>query len=514
MLAGALKRFLNRPVLYLSIGTFTCLYLQCFILPRTPIYQGDTAPIFLLEAARMFEGQVIYRDFFEFTLPGTQLFYLLVFKLFGMRAWIPNATLVGLGGGLALIGVLISKRLMSGKLVILPSLIFVSWIFASEPDATHHWFSALAIMAALAVLIEIRSLWRVAAAGAFCGLATVFTQSRGIMAVLGVCVFLLWEWRIRKQAWSRFLKTQICLFAAFLATTLPVITYLICKVGLERFSYCVITFPLKWYSKWYWNGPQAYMTQVPNFSGWLELPALSIWISVHVLLPLTYLLLLARYVRESRARPQEPWDRLMLLSIVGLFLFFGIAYSPSWLRLCSVSFPAVIVCVWLIRGSGRLSDAITKLLWGAGVAVFVANPVIVQASWHGYLDSAVGRVVVLDADRYDKFRWLSDRTRAGEFLFQAGDAELYYLLGLRDPAQEPFVTASAYTRPEQVQGIVEALERHRVRFVLWSVWLDVPRDKLFETKTLAPIRSYLRTHYRVVKTFTDDDFEQVWERGQ
>ncbi len=60
----------------------------------------------------------------------------------------------------------------------------------------------------------------------------------------------------------------------------------------------------------------------------------------------------------------------------------------------------------------------------------------------------------------------------------------------------------------------EALERHRVRFVLWSVWLDVPRDKLFETNTLAPIRSYLRTHYRVVKTFTDDDFEQVWERGQ
>lgn len=45
-------------------------------------------------------------------------------------------------------------------------------------------------MAALALLIEGRTAWRVTAAGAFCGLATDFTQSRGAIALLAFLAFL------------------------------------------------------------------------------------------------------------------------------------------------------------------------------------------------------------------------------------------------------------------------------------------------------------------------------------
>ena len=136
-----IKRPAGRSTLYFLLGAFGCLYLKSFILPHTPICQGDSSPLFLLEAARLLRGQVIYRDFFEFALPGIQYVYFILFKLFGMQAWIPNAMFVLLGVGLAWTGVAITRHLMAGKRVFLPSLLFLGFAFISEPDPTHHWYS-------------------------------------------------------------------------------------------------------------------------------------------------------------------------------------------------------------------------------------------------------------------------------------------------------------------------------------------------------------------------------------
>ncbi len=174
---------------------------------------------------------MIYRDFFQFTLPGTQVFYLLLFKLFGVRAWIPSATWVLLGIGLAWTCVVISKQLLSGVSVYLPSLLFLGLGFVTERDPTHHWFSTLACMAAIAILMPKRSPARLVAAGALCGLATLFTQSRGIVAIAGFATFLLWECRAKKQGWGWLFKAGMYLFIPFLATTLPVLAYLAWKVG-------------------------------------------------------------------------------------------------------------------------------------------------------------------------------------------------------------------------------------------------------------------------------------------
>src|SRR5262245_3034191 len=81
-------------VLALAAGL---LYLDSFILPHTPIYRGDSSPIFLFEAVRMLKGDHIYRSFFELTLPGTQAVYLGLFEVFGVRAWVPNLMFVLVG---------------------------------------------------------------------------------------------------------------------------------------------------------------------------------------------------------------------------------------------------------------------------------------------------------------------------------------------------------------------------------------------------------------------------------
>jgi len=506
----------GRSTLYFLLGALGCLYLKSFILPHTPIVQGDSAPIYLLEAARMFQGEVIYRDFFEFALPGTQYTYLALFRLFGMQAWLPNAMFVLLGVGLAWAGVAISKRVLAGPYVFLPSVLFLGFAFISEPDPTHHWYSTLAVMVALAVLIEKRSRGRLAAAGLLCGLATLFTQNRGVPALAGLAFYLLWEWKSKKEDWRKLLRVQAFLVMPFLAITLATVAYFISKVGFERFFFSTVIFPLKYFPLWYWNTPQVYLTEVPVMPFILKLPALGVWFAIHLLLLLVYLLFLARWWRAAKARPEEPWDRLMLLSVVGLFLFLGVAFSPSWLRLCSVSLPAMIVFVWFVKSSSKHASVLTYLLWAVGTAVLAGQSVIAQVDWRAYLDTPAGRVAFHEPEVWEKFQWLRDRTRPGDFIFQASDCSLYYLLGLRNPAPLSFVTATGYTRPEQVRDVAEALERSRARFVVWGLWLDTPRhdpEKQFAPRRLTPIREYLRTHYHLVRNFGDPDYEQVWQRN-
>jgi hypothetical protein len=492
---------------------FGCLYLNSFILPCIPIYQGDTAPIFLLEAVKMLKGQVIYRDFFQFTLPGTQVFYLMLFKLFGVRAWIPSALWILMGIVLAWLCVLVSRQLLTGAYVYLPSMLFLAFAFVTEADPTHHWFSAIACMGALATLMVKRSPSRLAAAGMLCGLATLFTQSRGVVAIAAFTAFLLWEWRAKKRDWNWLLKAEMYLLAAFLATTLPPVAYLVWKVGLGRFISCTIVFLMKYWSKWYWGTFAVYMAFPPSLPPWLMPPALLVWFFIHALIPFVYIAFLVRYYRQAKLHPEEPWDRLMLVNIVGIFLFLGIAFSPAWFRLISVSPTGLIVLVWLIKSSPKLSRTFTRLVWVCAVVYLVAQAVIVQTDWKGYLASPTGSAVLLGHDRYEKFRWILNQTHPGDFYFQADDCDQYFLLGLQNPADVSFVTGGDYTTPEQVQNVIEVLEKRHVQFVMWSAWLDAPRSPGGNPKVLADLRAYLKAHYHPVREFADFD-EEAWERSR
>ncbi len=512
MIIAPFQTFLTRLRPLLILVAIGCLYLDAFILPHTPIYQGDTAPIYLLEATKMLAGQVIYRDFFQFTLPGTQVFYMLLFKWFGVRAWIPSATWVFLGTGLAYTCVVISKQLLSGLSVYLSSLLFLGLGFVTERDPTHHWFSTLACIAAIAILMPKRSPSRLVAAGVLCGLATLFTQSRGIVAIAGFATFLLWECRTKKQGWGSLFKAGMYLVIPFLAVTLPVLAYLAWKVGPRLFINCTVVFLMKYWSKWFWGTIYVYGADLPDLPFWLEAPALLIWLFIHLLLPFVYIWFFVQYRRRAISHPEEPWDRAMLIGIVGFFLFLGIAFSPIWFRLISVSPPAIILFVWLIKSPAKLPRTLMRLAWACGLLALASQSATAQIGWKGYLKSPTGRAALLGRDRYEKYRWVLEHTHPGDFYFQADDCDEYFLLGLQNPAEVSFVTDSIYTRPEQVQNAIEMIEKHRVRFVMWSAWLDVPRSPGADGST-GPLRVYLRAHYHPVKGFDDAQYEVVWERN-
>ena len=200
------------------VASVVFLFLQTFILPNVPRIANGDQGIHLSLAARMLDGQLTYRDYDHFPLPGTDVLYFVLFKLFGVRAWIAPVMLIVLGVSIAWLSIRLSQKVMSGPIVFLPAFLFLTLPFTGFLDATHHWYSVLAGTAALLVVIEKRTNARVAWSGVLWGIATCFAQS-AVVAALGTIVFLIWEhYRVTQR--RRLLQKATYFVGSLVATVL------------------------------------------------------------------------------------------------------------------------------------------------------------------------------------------------------------------------------------------------------------------------------------------------------
>jgi hypothetical protein len=471
--------------------------------------------VYLLNAARMMHGEMIYRDFFQFTPPGTEAVYAMLFRVFGVRAWIPQATLVVLGTGLAGLTASISGRIMQGPSIFLPGLLFVDVPFRNWLDGSHHWFSTLVVLSALRVVIERRDPRRLALAGLLCGLGSCFTQLIGLTAVLGIGMFLIWEWG-RTRAGS-LVKNEGWLVGPFLVAIVAANAYVAVKAGLARFLFCTIVFGAKYYPALWFNTWRVYMSGLPALNSWTDLPHWAEFLFIIALLPAVYAVFWVRYWREAATSRAERWQSLVLLNLTGVFLLAGVAPAPSYFRLCSVCLPALIILVWLANQPGVLERALRVLLWTVALALAITAPLGRQRQWRAYLDLPTGRTAFLNRAVYEEYLWVSERIWPPDFFF--GDEGICFAFGLRNPTPVDFLTATDYTRPEQVADVIRGLEQKRVSYViLWNFTDLASWDFALGDAThkqpgnhLGPLIAYLESQYSVVKTFTTGDV--VWKRN-
>ncbi len=487
----------------LLLGAFVLLYACLFRFPLTPIFMGEDGNLFLVNATRMLDGERMYRDFFEMVAPGITFIDVAFFKAFGLRDWVANVSLLLVGLGLTGVIASISRRVLSGPAVFLPSVLFLTFAFVPQLDNTHHWFSALATLGAVAILIETRSPARLIAAGALCGLASFFTQTQGAFAVAGLAVFLSWEGRRTGQRWREILGRFGYVLASFVATVLATDAYFAWKAGPGRFFYCTVTFVWRYYhADREANSLLTLVYDFPEMTQWHDGLGLAKYLFAHVLVPLAYVWFWLRRRREAFSSNQE--SPLMLLSIVGSFLFAGVAFAPTTYRLCAVAPLALIVLVWLIRRSRRLSRVTMGILWVIALSIAVVFPLQTQRQKMQALDLPRGRVA-LDQANYEKLLWFSHRTSPGEFVF--GPAEILFSLALRNPAEVPFLRPNDYTRLEQVRSVVAALERHQVRLFLWDMSLAFPGIADSGRARPMPPRGHLRSFLHNIKAFLLEDHQ-------
>lgn len=502
------------PRLTLLVVSLSCIfiYLQVFVLPGTPrLASGDQA-IYLHDATRILDGEMIYRDYDHFTLPGTDLMYAALFDMFGVRAWIPQAMLVLLGASMVWLILLISGKLMTGSAVYLPALLFITLPFSSYLDATHHWYSLVAATAALAVLLEERTPGRLVVAGVIVGIATFYTQSMALLTV-GFGLFLLWERGRENQTWSALLKKEVCLLVGFLVTISACLSYFVRTVGASKVLYYTVVFVAKYYPADWFNNWRVYLTGRPQlhaWTTWFDLPAFTL---IHLIVPFVYIVFFVGYAVRSRKQYLEDlWRRLVLLNFAGVFLFLTIASAPAYTRLYVVSVPAIVILVWMLASLPNVPFSVFRLAWVGVFIMLVARPLVTQMRWKAYLELPTGRTAFFDSLLYEKCKWMSQRTQPFDYFF--GDHLISYTLRLRNVGRVPFLRPTDYTRPEEVADVIEGLERFQVRFVSWYIGLDREKEAGHhpEGDHLGPIRLYLREHYHVAVTFANGD--QIWIRGQ
>jgi hypothetical protein len=500
--------FLRSLPITIVLGSLAFLYFHLFVPPFTPIWTGGDGLVWLHDANRMLNGEVLYRDIAETTFPATALVYLAAFKLFGPQMWIPNMMLLIVGTALAWLIYRIGRSIGLGHVAVLPVLLFLTLIYRDRLDPTHHWYSTLATIAALAVFIDQRSPGRLAIAGAFCGLAAGFTQSAGLMTLFAFIVFLYWEHLVASTKVASLVRRELLLTASFIAVALIVCGYSAWQAGFTRFIYCTLWFNLRYYGSFVGaNTWQGYMSGLPEFLQWQKAPGLVGFLLVHALLPLVYILFFVRYHRDSQNAAGEHWDRLMLVSLVGFFSLFSVAAAPTWARLYYLCLPALILFTWILKSEGKSGRILFNSLLVFATTLLLAFPVAKQMHWRSYLDLPVGRTAFLNREAYERYRLVAAETQPSDFFFGGMFPDFYFTLKLRNPGPISFISPYDYTRPEEVQEFLTGLERNHVKIVLWTSALDLPANT--DGDHLAPLRAYIRHHYRVVQN--SPQFE-VWSR--
>jgi hypothetical protein len=483
--------------------TFLDCYFREFLFPNTPFLPWSDAVGFLNNGTRIVAGRLPYRDYFAFLPPGMELTYAFLVKEFGARAWIPSLMMVCLAVVTVVVMTLVAGQVMRGLAVVLPGLLLVGLVLPGSMDATHHWFSTIAVLAACLILTVGSSWTRIAAVGILCGIAACYTPNKGALAVLGFIAYLAWrkheEVTPRSDCWRK----CVVLFSLAAAVFIVVNAYFIKAAGLRRWLYCMIVFPVRYYPSVPLNNWRVYGQGLGHIRFGM-VP----FLFVHAAVPLVYVIFFLAIRRRREKEPNQPWNRLFLISLTGMAMFLAIASSPSWKRLSTVSPPALILIAWFLSRPGKVRTVCRIGLGTAALILALAAAVRTQTRWHGYLSLPVGRTAFDDSGRHEEYGYILGRTHPGQLLF--GTPPVLFAFGLQNPAPIDVFIPAEYTRPEQVNATIQALETYRVPMLMLNRQMYGQFVAMSASDHLDPLRAYLRQNYRLTRQFENQD--ELWER--
>ena len=483
------------------LGAAVYLYLNLFVLPHTPILLGGDQVFFWLDGQRLLYGQRIYQDFLQFTPPGTDLVYFAIFKLFGFRIWVTNALVLVLGIAFCWMCLSLAQDLMRRSAALLTTALFLVFVYGKSQNATHHWFSVLAIMGAVKVVFARLTPRALVVSGALIGLAAFFNQTHGAAALLAFAVFLLWRRSRLQSAWSDLLHYEAVLLLGFLLTLLVFNAHLIATLGLKQLWFFQVTYVTKYVV----NLSQGSLLGLPRPLGLRTLPSLAAILAVYLSLPVAYLVALWQCWRDQ-SDLEAQWDRVALLSLLGLFFLIEVCMSLNWLRLFAVALPGILLIgIALDRLFAHYRRALT-FAWI--IVVCLAARQTISAHRSSPLQvSLPGGTAAINPLAYEKLHEMMLRTTPGELFFQAGWPGMYLPLQLRNPL---YLDIAYAIRPEEAERVIQQLQKTTIPLILWNTHLDDSclSDRPCDDGT-ALLRDYIHRSYVRVHTFPDGD--TLWQ---
>jgi hypothetical protein len=476
---------------WLLLAAAVYLYVSLFATPSTPYQLGGDQVFFWMYGLRLLDGQNVYRDFFQFTPPGTDLLYLSAFKLFGARLWVPNVVVLLLGTSLAFVCLRSARQITDKRTAALALAFYLVFVIGLTLNGTHHLFSLLLVMIAVLVLLRGETTARIAIAGCLLGAATFFTQTRGPVVALAVAAWLMWLDAHAGRGWPARATRVGWLIAPLVLSWGVLSSHYISTLGLKNLWFFQVSYVHAYkVSGWTLGLPDHFSKDIVLY--------LVRWIFAYLALPIVFVLSLWRCRVFARDGSTERVRPVLLLVQVGAALFAEVAVSPSWFRFFCISLPGVVLLAWLLEDMGKYRNFTIRVLW-----IGVVSLACMQIAYAHWRFSAVANLpagtIATPPQAAEKLIWLAAHTRPRDYLFQAEWPGVYLPLELRNPAYLDVVASEGANDLGYLALATRELEDKRVRYIVESPAFAVPQ-----------FHEYLETRYRLVHTFPDRD--EVWER--
>lgn len=485
------------------------LFLNLFTLHGVPHWIVSDDGLFVLDGLRMREGLWIYRDFFQFNAPGIDYVYFLAFKLFGVHTWVPTLILLLLGTSLSYVCLYLSRRVMPRRWADLTTALFVVFVYGRGLDATHHWFSLMAILLAIIVLFRERSPWRLAIAGGLLGIAAFFTQTAAAAAWLAFAVSLFYE-HTPRSSWQTMLHKQVNLLLSAILIWLLLSASTLVHAGWRMVWYFQVVFPQRYELRVDTNPLVTLVRVFPHRPTLIQVEHVLFYLILVCTTPIVVCFLWTSRLR-NRINPDGQRMPALLLASSGLLLMVEVVSRATWIRLYADFLPSLILFIaalaCVLRTRPRLSRFVFAALW-LGAVFSGVHQILLNRSTHSTTVSMPMGQIALSPSEAEEFRVLAEHTHPGDFFFEAFSIGLYLPLGLHSPVYMDYLRQSNLTRPEFLANAIHELQANRVRCVVLLPESQITFDPA-QGHVLDPLYDWVEGHYRLVQSFPNGD--QLWE---
>lgn len=489
-----------------AAALFAATLLYLWFWPRE--LNGFDESLYLYEAKRVYEGAVMYRDFFDLITPAW--FYLMaaMYALFGVDIETARAVMAVNHALITLLIFTLARRVGVRRLVATAlAMTHLTLAYPGCPIATPHWLSTLLTLLLLLMLWRwpAPAMWRAFACGLMGGLLTVVQQQKGVLMVAAGAAVLVADAALGSpRAPINMLARRLSAYTAgVLAVSLAVLVPFIVAAGFDEVFRATVRVPLV-------NYPAMVGEQVPWGGYWPgNIPHGYIIKYLPLIIPATALWLVWRWW-SARVAEREP----VVLLIYAAFALWSIWYLPDHLHL------SYVAPVWFVLAASVGVRLVPPAWQRSGSVVAVA--LIVAAGWQlldtiqrararcGYqMVTPFGRLDTSNPQAQDVYDWLTElfRGRNATHVFVFPTSPIVWLLTGTDNPTRYQILQPRYSDAEQLAEVVADLERHRTPFIV--------RNFYVAPKTMGVLNSYIDRHYEklaVPPSFQSSNYIGVYAR--
>jgi hypothetical protein len=523
-------RFAGRDAV-LALLLFVGIVAYLTDLPRT-LGRADESH-FLYEAKRIRDGEVIYRDFFQFVTPGAPYLMAGLFWLFGTTIDTARIGTAVLHAGTGVLMFAACRALGVGRwLALVPPLAFLAICQPAWQFASWHWFSTFFTVLTLFAMLRAPWAQRPRAAllpGLAAGLLMGVQQQKGLAVGLGAgAIFVLDHLADRRftdaAAWRALAVRLLCFGAGVALIIVPLLLLFVGLAGFDPLFDALVRFPLVDYRKSFrttW-GKVLWITE--GYAKYTY-PVVLKYLPV-VLLPavLRVLVGLVRGIDRTTLR------QLIVLILSGAAAALSIWYFPDFIHIAFIG-PVYLVAAaealhWAIGAitdrtrraqqtdaavpaAGGVRTPLSSAL-GAATALALmlllglhlrANAAVLKEQFRYPHDTAFGRIdfpVRWEPIMIDRARALLRESDSNLLFAYPNTSEPYLTTGGKNPT--PYQYFFSHVSPKaHTERVLEILRTGKVPYIVCQGFFMRPKD---------PVAKEILEHYEMV------DIPELAELGE